>query len=294
MALVAPVDGHRIDSEVYAVSLKRGDECRLAFGRQIHDAQAGTIAFLAPGQTMTPLVPMVAPMVGELAWTLIFHPDLLAQAPPTFSGLSFFRYNSEEALHLTPAEQETLTGLIRRLDAEASRPPDAFANEVIHAHLSLFFAYCKRFYARQFQTRAQQSEGHVLARLQRHLDAYFNSSRPRTEGLPTVGSCARALGYSTDYLSDLLREETGHGAREHLHRELIALAKRRLSAPEHASATSRTVSASSTRSTSRSCSNSEPAVHRVTTSSRRLRQALCRELESLDDAAAALCSGVRQ
>jgi AraC-like DNA-binding protein len=38
------------------------------------------------------------------------------------------------------------------------------------------------------------------------------------------------LGYSPDYLSDLLREETGESARDHIHRALIEAAKRRLAA----------------------------------------------------------------
>jgi len=43
-----------------------------------------------------------------------------------------------------------------------------------------------------------------------------------------VGACARALGYSPDYLSDLLRTETGASTREHIHRAVIEAAKARL------------------------------------------------------------------
>lgn len=63
-----------------------------------------------------------------------------------------------------------------------------------------------------------------------HLDDYLASTRPRDEGLPTVAGCARELGYSADYLSDLLREETGQSARDHIHRALIDVAKQRLAA----------------------------------------------------------------
>ena len=85
----------------------------------------------------------------------------------------------------------------------------------------------RRFYARQFQSRAA-THGRVLARLQRHLDEYLGSPRPREDGLPTVATCARSLGYSPDYLSDLLREETGESARDHIHGALIEAAKKRL------------------------------------------------------------------
>jgi AraC-like DNA-binding protein len=43
-----------------------------------------------------------------------------------------------------------------------------------------------------------------------------------------VRECAVQLGYSPNYLSDLLRKETGKNAREHLHLFVIEKAKDRL------------------------------------------------------------------
>jgi AraC-like DNA-binding protein len=40
-----------------------------------------------------------------------------------------------------------------------------------------------------------------------------------------VKGCAERLGYSPDYLSDLLRKETGRSAQEHIHERLIESAK---------------------------------------------------------------------
>lgn len=50
-----PLADRKIHSNLYAVSLKRGDECWVAYGRQVHDAQAGTLLFLTPGQSFTPM-----------------------------------------------------------------------------------------------------------------------------------------------------------------------------------------------------------------------------------------------
>jgi len=231
MQIQVPVVNRKILSELYSISLKRGDECRLAFGRQAHDAQAGTIVFLAPGQTFTPLEANGTAGLGELGWTLLFHPDLLrgSDLAARVREYGFFRYAAEEALHLDDAEQQQLSGLVRALEREAAVAPDAFSNDVLVAHLDLLLGYCRRFYARQFRTRATVRGG-VLTRLQRHLDEYLASSRPREEGLPTVAACARSLGYSSDYLSDLLREETGESGRDHIHRALIEAAKKRLAA----------------------------------------------------------------
>lgn len=231
MRITVPVANRKIHSGLYGVSLKRGDECRLAFGREVHDAHAGTIVFLAPGQTFTPIEAEGTAARAEHGWTLVFHPDLLRASPLStrIREYGFFRYAAEEALHLNDDEREKLTALVRALDRETSVAADAFSNDVLVAHLELLFGYCRRSYARQFQTRASV-HGRVLARLQRHLDEYLASPRPLEQGLPTVAACARSLGYSPDYLSDLLREETGESARDHIHRALIDAAKRRLAA----------------------------------------------------------------
>jgi AraC-like DNA-binding protein len=231
MQVTVPVVNRKLMSELYCVSLKRGDECRVAFGRQVHDAQAGTILFLAPGQAFTPMEAAAGAPHSEDGWTLVFHPDLLhaSELATRIREYGFFRYSSEEALHLNEDEQAKLTALVRGLEGEAAVAADAFSNEVLVGYLELLLGYCRRFYARQFQTRASVHGG-VLSRLQRHLDEYLGSARPRDEGLPTVAACARSLGYSSDYLSDLLRQETGEGGRDHIHRALIEAAKRRLAA----------------------------------------------------------------
>jgi AraC family transcriptional activator of pobA len=229
LQIVVPVLNRKIHSELYAVSLKRGDECRVSFGRQVHDAQAGTVVFLAPGQTVIPIGPAHDDdAVGAHGWTLMFHPDALVGTPlaARIRAYGFFQYAPKEALHLNDEEQVTLTTIVQTIEREATAP-DAFSTDVLSAQLQLVFGYCQRFYNRQFQARAQV-HGKVLARLHAHLDEYLASSRPRTDGLPTVATCARALGYSADYLSDLLRDETGQSARDHIHRALIEAAKRRL------------------------------------------------------------------
>jgi AraC family transcriptional activator of pobA len=229
LRLTVPLADRKIHSDLYAVSLKRGDECWVAYGRQVHDAQAGTLLFLTPGQSFTPMAGESGAAITDSAWTLVFHPDLVAGSSlaPRLRDFGYFRYTATEALHLHEGERRTLTDIVQALEREASVAPDAHSKAVLVAHLELFFSYCQRFYARQFHSRAQV-QGGVLARLQRHLDEYLSSARPSEEGLPTVALCAKSLGYSPDYLSDLLREETGGSARDHIHRALIEAAKRRL------------------------------------------------------------------
>ena len=232
LRITMPVVGRVIESALYVVSLKRGDECHVEFGRQVCDGQAGTLVFLAPGQTLRPLEGKGDPSHQGDGWTLVFHPELLRGSllSTVMHQYRFFGYAAREALHLTSAESEVLTGVVRRLEQEASVAPDAFAGEVLTARLQVLFGYCQRSYARQFQVRATSSES-IAAQLDRHLDEWLASAGQQARGLPTVQSCARALGYSADYLSDLLRAETGQSARAHIQRALIEAAKARLLSP---------------------------------------------------------------
>ncbi len=235
-AFSTPIIGRKIESGLYVVSLKRGDECHVEFGRQRCDGQSSTLVFLSPGQSLVPLGETGdASKTGD-AWTLVFHPELLrgTHLADAMHQYRFFGYAAKEALHLTDEESEAFTALVRRVEHEASRPPDAFAEGVLAAQLQLLFSYCQRAYARQFQVRERKGSS-VATKLDRHLDGWFarSAKEPREERrLPTVRSCARELGYSPDYLSDLLRSETGQSARVHIQEALIEAAKARLLATD--------------------------------------------------------------
>ncbi|NJL74519.1 MAG: helix-turn-helix transcriptional regulator, partial [Saprospiraceae bacterium] len=60
------------------------------------------------------------------------------------------------------------------------------------------------------------------------LSAYFTSNRLEKEGIPTVLQCAEHLNLSPNYLSDLLRKETGKTTQDHIHYHLLEMAKDRL------------------------------------------------------------------
>jgi AraC-like DNA-binding protein len=226
-----PVTGRPIECGLYVVSLKTGAECHTEFGRQAHDGQAGSVLSASPGQALTPLRGPTGQAAGNEGWTLLFHPALLRGTP--LAGLMlryrFFGYATREALHLTAAERELCTGVVRQLEREASVPPDPFAADVLTSQVHLLLTYCQRAGARQLEVRARA--GGVAERLDRHLTEHLASPGP-TGRLPSVTSCARALGYSPDHLSDLLRTETGVSARDHVHRAVIEAAKARLLASD--------------------------------------------------------------
>ena len=54
---------------------------------------------------------------------------------------------------------------------------------------------------------------------------YFESKSLVDHGLPTVKHLAQEMGYSKNYLSDLLKKETGKNTQEHIQFHLIEKAK---------------------------------------------------------------------
>lgn len=98
---------------------------------------------------------------------------------------------------------------------------------LINSNLELLLNYCDRFYTRQFLTRTSSNHD-VLVKFKAFLEDYFASDKIREQGLPTVQGCAEAMNYSPNYLSDLLKKETGKTTLEHIHFQVIDVAKTRL------------------------------------------------------------------
>ena len=228
MKITVPLMQRRILSGLYVVSLKRGDECGLKYGRESYDFQECSLLCVAPGQSLIPVTEPSDLANDHVGWTLVFHPDLLRRTglAKRMSEYSFFAYESHEALHLSDEEQRTVTAIVKRIEAEYAHI-DSFTDALLVSQLQLLLDYCKRFYGRQFVTRGNANKD-VVMRLEAFLTAYFESARPAEEGLPSVVACAKAMGYSADYLTDLLRKETGKNTREHIHCFLIEQAKNRL------------------------------------------------------------------
>ena len=71
----------------------------------------------------------------------------------------------------------------------------------------------------------------ILARFEQTLDDYLASNLPISKGTPTVQYCADKLCLSANYLSDLLKKETGVSISEYIMEKRIAYAKLMLKNP---------------------------------------------------------------
>lgn len=212
----------RVVSSFYAVWLKTAD-CGLEYGRNHYDFEEGALVFTGPQQVVSVSGEVVA---DEDGWMLFFHPDLIRSTSlgEKIGQYSFFSYDTHEALHLSDAEKATLTQCIENIQAEYGQRIDDHSQGVIVANIELLLNYCSRYYARQFNTRATANRD-VLSRFERALQAYFESGQLLQRGLPSVQDLATPIHLSADYLSDLLKKETGRTAKDHINDFIVEKAK---------------------------------------------------------------------
>ena len=236
--LVSVIDGHEAKPlrfgrkfyHIYTVLLKDADCGTLKYGRSQYDYRRGTMLFIAPGQVMG------SEDDGRLhqpeGWALCFHPEFLRRTP--LAGLikdySFFSYNANEGLHLSEQERQTVLACLANIKEELRYPIDKHSKSLIIDNIKLLLDYCVRFYDRQFITR-EKLNSDILARLETLLDDYFLTGKSATDGLPTVQYCADRLCLSPNYLSDLLKKETGTSALKHIQLRTLEAAKARVFDP---------------------------------------------------------------
>lgn len=224
--------------QFYLISLKQGlGKAAIRYGHTSYDFNEGVLSFLAPGQGCWLANAASAEELAEIfeslkGWSLLVHPDLLAKYPlgQKIMRYGFFSYATNEALHLSAAEEATLNQLIDTIRAEVERPIDLFSQDVLVAQIDLLLTYADRFYHRQFLTRRNAASNRepdsLLTRFEARLAAYF--AQPGDHSIPTVQQLANDLNVSSAYLSDMLRTLTGQNTQQHIHQALIEKAKRLL------------------------------------------------------------------
>lgn len=214
----------KVMTDMYSITLKTKTLGQLKYGRSFIDFEEGSLYGCAPGQVLE--VSETA-SVGDFAgWALYFHPDLIKghTLMDKIPGYGFFDYETNEALHLSEKEKETLISIIEKIQQECDLNIDEFSRDVLAANIELLLNYIKRYYSRQFITRKSQNTD-LLSQFEGLIKAYFDSEKNENEGLPTVQYFANSLHLSSSYLSDLLKKETGKNTQEHIHGHLINKAK---------------------------------------------------------------------
>lgn len=208
----------------YCVILKQLECGTLLYGRNKYDYREGTLVFVAPGQIAGANDGGVSK--HPKGWILMFHPDLLkgTSLASKMRDYSFFSYTSNEALHTSERERQTIIGCMREIREELQHPVDKHSKRIIASNIELLLNHCIRFYDRQFVTREEINHD-VLKRFEELLNTYFDSPDVVKLGLPTVAWFADKLNLSPNYFGDLVKRELGISAQEYIQRHIIEQAK---------------------------------------------------------------------
>ena len=195
------------------------------YGQNYYDFSEGGLVFTAPNQIFETPDDTV-----KSGYILLIHPDFFLTYPlaKKIKQYGFFSYATNEALHLSDHEKETILLIFKIIDDELKSRIDDFSQDVMISQVELLLNYCNRFYKRQFITRKAVNND-LLQKLEELLDDYFNNKKPLEQGLPTVQYLSLHLNISASYLSDMLRSLTGQNAQQHIHNRLIEKAKEKLS-----------------------------------------------------------------
>jgi len=111
-------------------------------------------------------------------------------------------------LHLSEKEEKTIFDIIANVEQEIDINLDSFTQDLLVSNLDLLLKYCDRYYNRQFLTRKKVNSD-LLSKLELLLDDYFKNDKLTINGIPSVHSIADQLRLSANYLSDMLRVQTG-------------------------------------------------------------------------------------
>jgi AraC-like DNA-binding protein len=211
----------------YLVMLKNLCPGAMRYGRNYYDFQEGTLSFVAPNQVISLEDPDETQDV--YGWGLVFHPELLRGTAlgTKMKDYSFFSYSVYEALHLSEREKFKLKEIVDDINAELNQNIDKHSKTLIVSTIELLLNYCNRYYDRQFITRTETNKD-IIADFVGLLGQYFESEVLQDLGFPSVKYFAEQLHLSPNYLSDLLKKETGKNGTEHIQLHVIDLAKNKL------------------------------------------------------------------
>lgn len=197
---------------------------RAKYGQHHYDFGEGGLVFTAPGQLFEK--PRNNKSKGFM---LLLHPDFFLSYPLArkIKQFGFFSYDTDEALHLSKKEKETIFSVLKIVDEEINSRIDDFSHDVIISQVELLLNYSSRYYKRQFITHKAINVD-LVQQFETALQTYFNDETSQNQ-LPSAQHIADQLHVSAHYLSDLLRSLTGLNTQQHIHNILIENAKEILS-----------------------------------------------------------------
>ena len=212
-------------SDFYMIGFKKIISGVVLYGRTKYDHESGSMMFFKPQQ----VIQMKNLEFDEDGFLIFIHEDYLNghNLHNDIKKYHYFDYEINEALHLSPSEEKTAWDLYHKIDNEYHNNQDEYSREIILANVDTILKYSQRFYKRQFINRAEIS-GKTVTKFNEEIIKYAEHGLLGSKGLPSVAYLAERLNISPGYLTDILKQESGKTALEHIHIYLISEAKHRL------------------------------------------------------------------
>ena len=219
----SPCDRSRMKTDCYAVVFKHNAKDAGKYGRRPYDFTDGTLLFVTPRKAID-----LETSDGKM---LIFHPSLVSCTPlgARLKEYSFFKYRQDESLHISCCEEKVIKRCLGCIQDELCWGVDEYSKDIISNAIDLLLGYCRRFYNRQFITRHNVNID-AISTLDGTIDGYLKSGQAATKGLPTTSFFAQRLDMSSEYLNDMLKNETGKNVSEYVQLRRLSMAKQLLMA----------------------------------------------------------------
>jgi AraC family transcriptional activator of pobA len=212
-------------SDFYMIGFKKLKSGVILYGRTKYDHDSGSMMFVKPRQ----VIEMKNLELDEDGFMIFIHEDFLNghSLHSEIKKYHYFDYETNEALHVSPKEELTIWELYRKIENEYNNNQDEYSREIILANVDTMLKYAQRFYKRQFINRSEIS-GKTVSKFIEEMDRYVTNGFLTIKGLPSVHYMAEKLNISAGYLTDVLKQESGKTALEHIHIYLMSEAKNQL------------------------------------------------------------------
>jgi AraC family transcriptional activator of pobA len=216
-----PTSSNEIQVNLYKISLKKNFSGDIKYGKTNYNTENGLMLLSEPGQVIS-----WDALTFWDGYAFVFHPDLIKKHPVAskITQYKYFSYEINDALFMTPEEEQTITWLFTKIHYELVDNKNKANEEVILSLLNVILSYADLYYKRQFK----QTETHpvsMASKVKTVLQHHYNDLSQPVPNLPSVSSIASQLHLSPNYLTDLVRTETGKSTINLIHDYIIEQAE---------------------------------------------------------------------
>ncbi|RYY52313.1 MAG: AraC family transcriptional regulator, partial [Chitinophagaceae bacterium] len=120
-------------SDCYVIAFKKIRAGHIMYGRTKFDHENGSLFFAKPRQ----IIELQGLEFEEKGFMIMIHEDYLNghELHKAIEQYGFFDYETNEALHLSPKEEQVIWELYDKIETEYQDNPDEYSREIILSHI---------------------------------------------------------------------------------------------------------------------------------------------------------------